>query len=61
MSGFQLVASQIVSEENVEEGALSDLIFSDTGSVKGLKQVFSDGLLGVIFFVKSREIVVKKG
>ena len=50
---------EVIPQEKVEYSALSHLISSDTGSVQGFKEVFSDGLTGVLFLVNSGISMVK--
>lgn len=51
--------SEIISEQKVEESALTKLVRSNAGSVQGFEEGFSDALIFVHFFMNSSVSVVK--
>lgn len=55
-----MAVAEIVSEEEVEDGALADFVAPDAGSVEGFQQLLSDVLVTSLLFVNSGEIVIQE-
>ncbi len=51
--------SQIVSQQQVKDSALTDLVRTDTRSVQSLKQMFSDVLVNIFLLMESGISVIE--